>query len=53
MALDNLARELDHAAARENDEEAMGRVLWRALGWLLLIAGLMVGAAGYIGTRAL
>lgn len=42
---DNLAMELDHAAARENDEESMGRTLWKALGWLLLISAGMLYAA--------
>ena len=44
MALDNLARELDHAASRQDDEAEMGKTLRRTLIGLLLIVGGMLGA---------
>ena len=47
---DNLIAELDHAAARESDEDAMGRAMRWTLAFILSVLGGMLYAAWRVAT---
>lgn len=48
---DNLSAELDHAAARQDDDVVMARTLWQ---WLIVLVSLIgiLGSMGYAAWRA-
>lgn len=49
----NLSAELDHAAARENDDVVMARTMRWTLAFILTVLGGMLYAAYVVGTRGI